>query len=544
MATFVPKPLINIVNDIQNAIMALAPITSTKLGEVTNTISFAVADQIYELEYGQVKCLELLNDDTKTGTAIDNAVSEYPDMEPRYQATYATGIQTVRDLDVVKISTLVSSGGATSGTTYINANDTSSFPSSGILLVGNRDESNFEYINYTNKTGIRFTPTDALVYDHASSEPIVLATVGDRVFSASFTVATSATSTEPKKTYRSTSSLTIYDGEQEGTMNIKADVADKIGNTPDSTIVNFIGTSPFLTAITYNSTAITNGTSIELDSELRSRLRQHRQSLSTANVDSILLSVNNVRDSDQKVMFSQLYETADRLLPALLYIDDGNAFIPTFVNLSTPIVLLDSAIGGEYDFQVPVDYRPLVTNDSENAAYIFGNITIELNGVPMVQGRSAGQYLIQPDSGTIRFMTPLVTTDHVEITVMRYYTGLFAAANKAIYGDRDDRENWPGSAGLGAWVQLRTPAIYYLSVVGNVIMDGTRVQSEVVTEINQNLMNYVNALGIGGTVIKSKLIALSHVDGVRSISISTPTDNVSILDGQLARLEIGNINIT
>jgi len=527
-----------------SSVLADAPLTSSELGEVVDNLVFSVSDQIHELHREVYNALALINDNTKTGRQLDKAVSEYPDMPPRFDPVYATAIQTVFDPTITKVSTQIATGGAVATNQFLNADDTSGFPSSGTLIVGNRGEANFEYVTYTAKTPTQFSPTSPLLFDHAADESVVLATVGDRSFAGPFTVSTQASPNVPKKIYSSTSSLVIYDGESEGYMNIQAAESGTVGNTPSNTIVEFVGTAPFSGATTSNGDAIRNGQERETDGELRARLRRHRQSLSSANIDAVYEKVLEARVNDQRVVFAQVVEDPLPTLPSIIYIDDGAAFVPTSTSITSPIVLVDSAIGGEDHFFVPRENTPIVTTPLENSAYVFSGITIEKNGTPMTQGVDPDQYQVQPDYGLVRLNTPLSVSDHLEITALTYFTGLINEVNKQVYGDRADRETYPGASGLGAWLQTRTPDVYYVSIDGNIILDGTRTQSDILIEIRQNLLNYVNGLGIGGSVVRSRLIALCHVRGVKSVVITAPSADIVISDGELSRLEVGNINIT
>jgi hypothetical protein len=530
--------------NIVTTIKAMAPLTSSELGDVLDNIAVAVADQMYVLYQEALNAIALINLETMTGDQLDKAASEYPDMLPRFQATYATAAQTVKDNAITKINTTISAGGAVAGQMFLNAASTASFPASGTLVVGVRGSINFEYVTYTNKSSLQFSPTAVLAFDHAASEPIVLATVGDRTYAGPFTVATRASQGAAKKTYTSTTSLVIYDGESEGTMDIVATMKGTAGNTPSQTILDFIGTVPFTTATTYNGSALSNSREEETDIELRARIRRHRQSLSTGTIDAIYEQVYNVDNAGQRAVFAQIVEDPSPVLPSMLYIDDGAAFTPTTEDLVSPILLIDAAIGGEDHFFVPRANTPIVCTLGENAAYVFANITVEKNGVPMTQGVGASQYLINPDYGCIRLNSSLAVNDHLEITSIKYYTGLIALVNKGIYGDRDDRETYPGAVGLGGWVQIRNPSISYVNVVGNITLDGLRPQDEVVSEITQSILNYVNGLGIGNSVVASKILSLCFIRGVREASISSPAANIIISDGALARINAGNINIT
>lgn len=539
-----PKGRLEIYTDMATQVLFFAPVTSSELGDVIDNILSGVTDCIYECYFEQSQALALLSLDTITGSELDDIASDYPSLKPRFEATYANGNVIVTDPDITKVSSVVSSGGGFAGQLFINIDDTTSFPSSGTVMIGNRVDSNFEYVTYTNKNSAQLNPTSALAYDHASSEPVVLATVGDRVFPGPFSVKTRATTETKAKTYTSISPLTIYDGEEFGEMTVQATESGPVGNTPSNTIIEFVGVPPFPTAELSNGTALENGTAEEGDPELRARIRQEKQALSTANVDAIYSILNNVNLNGQKVVFKQIVEDPDPTLPGIVYIDDGAAFTPTQESISTPIVIVDEAIGGEQFFRLDRDALPIVTTDLENSTRIFSNITLEKNGVPMTQGDAAGQYRVQPDQGNIRIVTPLVANDNLQVTALTHYSGLIQETSKTIYGDRNDREAYPGRIGLGTWLQVRNAQIQYIDIEANAIFDGSRDRTETVNEIRDNWIDYVNSLGIGGSVVLTKLVYLGMVRGVNKIVISLPTDDVVIPSGYLARLLSGNITLS
>lgn len=539
-----PKGRLEIYTDMATQVLFFSPVTSSELGDVVDNILSGVTDCIYECYFEQSQALALLSLDTITGTELDDIASDYPSLAPRFDATYANGNVIVTDPDITKVSSVMSSGGGFAGQLFLNIDDTSNFPASGTVLVGNRDDSNFEYITYTGKNSAQLNPTSALTYDHALGEPVVLATVGDRVFPGPFSVKTRATTETKAKTYTSISPLNIYDGEEFGEMTVQAVEVGPAGNTPSNTIVDFVGIPPFPTAEVSNGTALVNGIGEEGDPDLRARIRQEKQALSTANVDAIYSILNNVNLNGQKVIFKQLVEDPNPVLPGIVFIDDGTAFTPAQESISVPIVLVDAAIGGEQFLRLERDVLPIVTTDLENSTRVFANITIEKNGTPLTQGDGAGQYRVQPDQGNIRLTTPLVANDNLQVTALTHYSGLIQEASKTIYGDRNDRETYPGKIGLGVWLQVKNAQIQYVSIEANAVFDGSRDRTETTSEIRNNWIGYVNSLGIGGSVVLAKLIYLGMVRGVQKITISLPTEDVIIPSGYLARLVDGNITLS
>jgi len=545
MTTFSPRQRNELYAELSAAVLAFTPITSAELGEVLDNISFGLADQIYETYVEMVNALALLKLINTTGSDLDDVASEYPNLVPRFEATNASGPVEVTDPTVTKIETAISAGGASAGNGFLNVGDTGSLPSSGKVLVGVRGSSSFEEFNYDSKNAFQLqSTTDTIDFDHGSGEPVVLATVGDRIFPGPFTVATEATADLPQKQYTSISQLTIFDGEDTGEMTVQSDESGVAGNIPSTAIKNFIGVPPFPGAVVTNTVKFSNATSREKDADLRERIRRERQSLSTANVDAITSALFGVNNEGQTVRFVQLVEDPDPCLPSTIYIDDGSGFTPSQDSISDPIVLIDSALGEENRFRIDMDLLPLVTNDAENVTRIFTNITLELNSVVINQGDGAGEYRVQPDSGIIKLNTPLTFGDHLEITSLTHYTGLVSLANKTIYGDREDRENYRGVAGLGQWPQLRAPSVQFVNISGDVTLDGSQTIDIVVENIKSRMLEYVNNLGIGVTVVRNRLEALAFVSGVKDFTLTNPVANVSVPDGSLAKTTTGNITIS
>lgn len=544
MATFTPRQRNDIYNELVAHMLAFTPITSSELGEVIDNLCFCLADQLYEAYIQMQNSLELVKLTTITGQDLDNVAAEYPNLIPRFAATNGSGLAQVTDPNVTKKYSAISTGGATHGNTFVNINDPSTFPASGFALIGTRGSSSFETFQYTSKSGFQLLSTlDTLTYDHGTGESVVLSTVGDRTFSGPFSLTTQATSLVPAKIYTSTTSLTIYDGEASGSMSIEASVAGLNGNTPSNTITTFVGSVPFPGATVTNSAKISNALADEADADFRERIRRERQALSSANIDAVTATLLGINFEGQIIDFVQVSEDADPTLPSLIYIDDGSGFIPPEGDITSPIVLEDIALGSETVFRIPMKYLPILTTSVENVSRVFSNITVQLNGVTLVQGDAANEYRVHPESGVVKLMTPLVSGDHLEITALKYYSGLISLANQYLYGDYSDRTNYPGVVGLGQWVQIRTPLSVFINITGNVTLDGTRSLDDVIADIKSQFLDYVNNAGIGVTILVNRLMSLAFVQGVKNFSITSPSADIIIPIGSLARTTTGSITI-
>lgn len=555
MPAFIPKQRTEIYNELSTQVLALAPITSTELGEVVDNILFSTADQIYESYVEIQNALALLKLETTTGSELDLKASEFPDLAPRFSASRGTTNVQVTDPAITKISGIIGLGGANNGDNFLNlgVGEGAAFPSAGSVLVGVRGSSVFETFNYDGKIGDQLTSTiDFIDFDHGSSEPVVLTTVGDRTFVGPFTAGTIPTAQTPQKTYTSTAELTIFDGEETGDMPVQADVLGPDGNTPNNTIAEFIGTPPFPGALVNNGAAVSNALAREKDPDLRSRIRQQIQALSSANIDAVTSALFNANNDGQRVVFAQVVEDPDPTIPALAYVDDGSGFVPGTQTLDVdgngdaPIILVDAAVGGERRFRIPPDFRPVVTSDAENLTRVFSNVQIKLNGIVINQGDAAGEYRVHPDNGFIRLSDPLglAPGDSLELTRVVWFDGLLQQVNWQIYGREDDRENFRGVVALGGWVQGRVPASQFVTVQGNLVLDGSRPLNDVVNDARQNILDYINNLGIGNTVVRNRIISLAFVRGVKDFTLLLPVSDVIIPDGTLARALVGNITIS
>lgn len=545
MPAFAPKQRTQIYAEMSANLLALAPITSTELGEVSDNIIFSTADQIYDAYEEAVNALALLNLDNTTGDELDKKASEFPDLPARFEAVRATGFVTVTDPAITKISSEVALGGSQAGDNFLNVDNASLFPANGTVLIGFRGTSSFETFQYTSKSGNQLqSTTDFIDFDHGSDEPVVKTTVGDRLFPGPFNLQADATPTVPAKSYTSTAALTIYDGEENGTMAIQSNIVGPEGNTPSNTIKKFVGAAPFVGAQVSNLAPLNNGQAREKDPDLRARIRAQQQALSTGNIDAVTAALYNANFQGQQIKFVQVVEDPDPTLPSIAYIDDGAGFAATVVNVTDPILLVDAALGGERRFYIPSQYRPIVTTDLENSNYVFANISLEKNGNLMTQGTGPLQYQVQPDRGIIRLNTPLDPGDKLEIVAITHYAGLLQEANYELYGKREDRENYPGISALGTWIQARTPAVQFVSVQGDVVLDTTRPLNDVVAEIKQNIIQYINSLGIGSTVVRNRLVALGFVKGVKNFTLILPVSDVIIPDGTLAKTTLGNITVS
>lgn len=158
----------------------------------------------------------------------------------------------------------------------------------------------------------------------------------------------------------------------------------------------------------------------------------------------------------------------------------------------------------------------------------------------LVEGVAA-DYILNPASGQVNFITPLVTGEAV-FAEYTYYTGLVAFAQKIVDGDPNDRENYPGYRAAGVLAIVQVPQVLLQNVEATITVLEGFDQAEVKTAVRQAIKDYINNLSISGDLIVAQLIRrIMAVSGIYNVQITTPANDIIILDDQLARTQDPNI---
>jgi uncharacterized phage protein gp47/JayE len=190
----------------------------------------------------------------------------------------------------------------------------------------------------------------------------------------------------------------------------------------------------------------------------------------------------------------------------------------------------DSAVGGET--RLFLDNKPV--KDSSPIS-----ITSSING-KLTRGTD---FTLNPASGQVDFIAPLTVGEVVGVDYT-YFTGLIAYVQKLIDGDPADRINFPGMRAGGVLVIVLTPQILVQNVEVTVtVLDG--YDYDVVKDsVRQAIKDYINALTISGDVIVSQIVRkCMAVAGVYNVDVITPTNDVILLDDELARTQDANVTV-
>lgn len=331
--------------------------------------------------------------------------------------------------------------------------------------------------------------------------------------------------------YVTTAVGTITSGNTDsGSVAIEAVEAGSDGSTDADTITGITGVTGVETVT--NPAALT-GQDEESDDDYRARMKAWIRSLPRGTPDALKYAVLGATlPGSGTVRTVEVVELAgDDLGKTYVYADDGTGTISeTDNNSGSPETVIASASGGEV--RIYTDNAPIPLGSS---------FALEKNAGALTEGTD---YTLNRATGQITLDTALSAADTVTAEYT-WYTGLIAQAQKIVDGDPGDRTNYPGYRAGGTQVFVIPPTVFQQVVVGTIILDEDYVGSadDVITAAKAAVNRYINSLPINGDVIHSEIIAaVQSVAGVKDVILTTPTANVILGSGQLARVRNSNID--
>lgn len=310
------------------------------------------------------------------------------------------------------------------------------------------------------------------------------------------------------------------------------------GNVDADTITQLDGLAGVETVT--NPVSAIGGQDEESDETFRERIKSYYRSLSSG-VDTALIQAAL---SVSIAGFGRVASAQVQVNPAgapcvvFLYIDDGLGTAETSANnYSAPDTLIAAAVGGEARFNT--------INVPVNEAFPFNlliNAVLQVRDVDYVLDPTTG--LIILDEGV--YPTGLAPADVVTASYT-YYTGLIAGVQKVVNGDPADRVNFPGVKAAGITVYVLSPAVTQVAVIAVLTPDPEFSGSveDLKVDVAAAISRYINGLAIGDDVILTEIVHKAQgVPGLRDITFTTPTSNIAIGVGELARVFDSNISLT
>jgi uncharacterized phage protein gp47/JayE len=350
-------------------------------------------------------------------------------------------------------------------------------------------------------------------------------------------------------TFRTTSGFTINvsdpavitghtTGQDSSPIPIQSLLLGENNNVAANTIIKFANKPIGIDAV-INLSDTTFGRDKEKDDQYRKRIKGYINSLVRSTPFAMENAILGLQDpvTGSIILFAKLIEDIVNLGNCTLYIDDGTGYAQSTeeiigenitYGLAGPPV--NSAVGGEtYLFLDSISIN-------EDASFI---ITSSTRGV-LVKDTD---FYYDSSRGQINF-TPALVAGEIITADYTKYTGIIELAQKVINGVDSDRSNYPGYRGGGVRVKVRSPQVLIVNIEGSIVIQEGYNTEIVYSNVEDAILRYINTLNISGDVIIAALVAvIKNVDGVYDVAITSPSNNISILDDQLARTSINNVSI-
>ena len=332
-------------------------------------------------------------------------------------------------------------------------------------------------------------------------------------------------------------------------VDITALAAGAAGNADSGTIIGFTSKPSGVDTVT-NPSALTNGRDLESDDSFRNRLVNQIKGLARSHVLGIETAALSTEDpiSGKRVVFAQVVEDFVSLGNVIVYIDDGGGTAKS----TTPVVggtILAAATGGERVVNLP---NWPIDESSPFAVRRTAGTGLSPSGEPTGLLTLGVHYTLNPASGQINLLQAAFPNgliggapgDSIDGD-WSYYTGLVAECQKIIDGDPADRVNYPGYRAAGVLIRVQTPGIDQQVIRVNITVSAGFDQTVAAASVATVLSAYINALGIGEDVILNEMRERTMgVAGVYDCEFLTPTGNVAIVDGRMARVSAANITVS
>lgn len=298
--------------------------------------------------------------------------------------------------------------------------------------------------------------------------------------------------------------------------------------------VNGFASRPTGVRAVTNTTSIVGGFSQETDDAFRERIRNYLRALARCNVDAIVflalgtaITVNGV---EQQVRYAKLFK--DPVDPGhfILYIDDGNGTAGPTTTGTTVTAVADAAGGEEF---IQLAHKPLRT---EASLTLFRNAVLQTIET---------DYYVNPADGTVWFTNPLLPHDSISLGTYTWFGGLVAELQKRLDGDPADRTNYPGYIGAGILGRVLVPEVRPIDVVATLEYKLGFEAATVLAAVQSNVLTYINGLGIGEDIVRNELIdVMMNVDGVKDLDLILPNENIPVLDNEIPRSVLADMDIT
>lgn len=283
-----------------------------------------------------------------------------------------------------------------------------------------------------------------------------------------------------------------------------------------------------------NTAAFVNGRDGETDDQLRARAKSYLVSLARCGYPALEYAAIGLTDGTREVVFARAIPSPTRRGDVTLWIDDGNGTAESFATVTNELVTAgllgppaDRAVGGEEFLRLD---QPPVRAES---AY-----EVRVNGTPLVNDSTV---YLSPTDGVLRFGPALVTGDEVRADYVRF-TGLIPVVQTTINGVYGDPA-LPGWGAAGVRVRVRAPRVVTPSIAGTLALSEGIDRPSAISAAESAIIRLINSGGISEDVVLAQMIeAVMAIPGITDFVLDTPSENVVVLDNEIARITTANVD--
>lgn len=593
---FVPRSFTQILTDSVAYVQSRTTYTDFTVGSAIRTVLEAAALEDDEQYFQMVQLLDIFSYTTAAGEDLDRRLADFNIFRLQSRPSFGEAkfintnlIQDDSATDSAAGNTTVtifdSTGFPTNGYPYL------------IRIAEGTNRAQDAVVSNLNTATNTFTVGTLVRDVEIGDRVALITGASPYTIAPSTNIQSPATSSESAKIYRTSEVATIPAGNYYSNLvNIVATTSGTSGDAGIGRVSQFVGAPSFAGASVTNPDIITGGALRESDGDFRARAVEKLQALSRGTVLALKASSVGVTDQNtsQRVISSNVLEDfAGDPEEVIVYIDDGTGFTPdtvspAFDSLATAVNPGDAVISVDDASDFPSTGYVLVNEDflleyvSVSVNTLTLNGTVPIGTTPASIGdtvRRIDYISTSTESGQRRFQInnpPVVrnteriytkalldttwtllvaNTDYVlnkgtgefsiidtgglsggtqVIAYYDYYTNLVAEVQKVLEGDPDDAVSYPGVKAAGIFLAVEAPVFRRITVRLSITAETTFVESELAPLVQQQVETYISGLKIGNDVIRSRIIDSAHnVQGVRSVLLTLPTENVTVLENEL-----------
>lgn len=320
-------------------------------------------------------------------------------------------------------------------------------------------------------------------------------------------------------------------GQDSGSVPVVATDAGQTGNLAAQTLTVLADTLGGINQVT-NPAATVGGQDSESDDAYRAACYGYVQSLSRSTPQALVAQVLGQQDPEtgRTIVYAQTLSDVRTPGRATLLIDDGTGDVDEVLHVDGEVLTQgmdgpppNTAVGGEMRLQLAhypvVTEAPVVVTSSAR-----GQLTADTD------------YLLTPSYGQVLMTGPLAAGEAITASYS-YHGGLIALAQKIVDGDPQDPQTYPGCRAYGVVVTVAAPQSVTLDVQATLTIAPGYDPVAAQAQVQSALTRTINTLGIGADVLRAQLIAAAMaVPGVSNVVLTSPAQDLAVLDDQIARI--------